>query len=215
MCNREFMRGILDHFFDLVVDDPPYGLNINNSMGRRKGEKKSSHKKITWDNCAPEAEYFNELFRVSKDQVIWGANHFIDKIPVASSCWIVWDKMLSENVSFAQVELAWTSFGSTAKKFTRSTTINELKVHPTQKPVELYKWIYSKYTRQGMKIFDPHMGSQSSRIAAYEMGLDYYGCEKDTQYFELGCNRFEDYKRMETRLFSPEETYFGQQKLFT
>ena len=114
----DLMREYEDNHFDLAIVDPPYGINVNVSMGRRKGDAKSDyHKFAGGDTCAPEPEYFNELFRVSKEQIVWGANHFISRMPIDSPCWIAWDKGFSEDVTFATFELAWTSMKSTCKKY--------------------------------------------------------------------------------------------------
>jgi site-specific DNA-methyltransferase (adenine-specific) len=134
---------------------------------------------------------------VSKNQIVWGANHFISRLPYDSSCWIVWDK--DNSGDFADCELAWTSFKSAVRKFKwrwngmlqeKMGVEKEERIHPTQKPVSLYKWLLSKYAQPGNKILDTHMGSQSSRIAAYQMGFDYWGWEIDKEYFENGNKRF-------------------------
>lgn len=181
-----------DKYFDLAIVDPPYGIGVNHSIGRRKGDKHSGHKPAIWDKDAPTEDYFNELFRVSKDQIIWGANHFISRMPLDSSCWLMWDKGFSEDLSFAQFELAWTSFNSTCKKYETPTNINGIKkIHPTQKPIQLYKWLLKNYTEPGMKILDTHLGSGSSRIAAFDMGFDFIGFEIDKDYFEAAEKRFQ------------------------
>jgi site-specific DNA-methyltransferase (adenine-specific) len=188
----EYMRGMPDNAFALAIADPPYGININESIGRRKGDKHSGRKKAVWDNQAPAVDFFNELFRTSKNVVIWGANHFIESMPRQNaSCWLLWDKKFSDGVDFSQFEMAWTSFPGMTKKFDKSPTTGEYKFHPTQKPVELYAWILKMFAKPvGGVIFDPMMGSQSSRIAAYKMGFDYVGCELDKEYFDKGCERF-------------------------
>jgi site-specific DNA-methyltransferase (adenine-specific) len=206
-----YMRGLPDKFFELAVVDPPYGINVNHNMGRRKGDKKSDYKPAVWDNCSPDKEYFDHLIRISRNQIVWGANHFISKMPYDSSCWLAWDKTFSNDVSFAQFELAWTSFDSTCKKFTLHPS-DLHRIHPTQKPVALYRWILENYAKTGDKIFDSHMGSQSSRIAAWQMGFDYYGCELDTDYFIEGNKRFER-EKMKQQLFTPEQVRATQTKL--
>ncbi len=146
MDNMEFMRTVPDKYFDLAIVDPPYGIGVNHSMGRRKGDKHSGHKPAVWDCEPPKMDYFGELFRVSKNQIIWGANHFISRMPLDSPCWMMWDKGFSEELSFAQFELAWTSFESTAKKYETPTNVPGVKkIHPTQKPVALYKWLLKNY----------------------------------------------------------------------
>lgn len=182
-----------DKWFDLAVVDPPYGIGVNHSMGRRKGDKPSGFKPAEWDSKPPQKEYFRELFRVSIHQVIWGANHFISRMPFDSICWLMWDKGFSEEVSFAQYELAWTSFISTCKKFDRHPTL-EKRIHPTQKPVALYSWIYSNYLPQGGKVIDTHLGSGSNRIAAHKaVNIEFYGFEIDKDYFEAQERRYKDF----------------------
>lgn len=183
----EYMRSLPDKAFDLAVVDPPYGISINHNMGRRKGDKPSEYKKVVWDSEPPEKEYFDELFRVSKNQIVWGANYF--QMP-PTKCFIVWRKpQISEDVSFSMVEFAWTSFDQTAKEWIGMSAEAD-RIHPTQKPVAL-AWIYSRYAKIGDKILDTHLGSGSSRIAAYDAGLDFVGCEIDPDYFKAEEERFE------------------------
>lgn len=184
----EYMRTLPDKAFDLAVVDPPYGIGINHNMGRRKGDKPSEYKKVTWDNKTPEKEYFEELFRVSKNQIIWGANYF--QMP-PTKCFIVWRKPhISEEVSFSMVEYAWSSFDQTSKEWIGMSAEAD-RIHPTQKPVALYAWIFSRYAKQGQKILDTHLGSGSSRIAAYDAGLDFVGCEIDPDYFKAQEERYQ------------------------
>lgn len=190
----EAMKEFPDKFFDLAIVDPPYGIGVNHSMGRRKGDKPSGHKPAVWDNQSPNKGYFEELFRISKDQIIWGANHFISKMSIDSPCWLLWDKGFSEDLTFAQFELAWTSFKSTCKKYETPTNNGQKKIHPTQKPIALYKWLLKNYAKEGDKILDTHLGSGSSRIAADSMGFDFWGYELDKEYFEASCKRFDQYK---------------------
>tara|TARA_R110000787_G_scaffold268570_1_gene375126 strand:- start:57 stop:650 length:594 start_codon:yes stop_codon:yes gene_type:complete len=178
-----------DNHFDLAIVDPPYGINVNVSMGRRKGDLKSSyHKFAGGDSCAPEKDYFHELRRISKNQIIWGANHFIDRNPVNSSCWIAWDKGFSDEVTFATFELAWTSFTSTCKMF-RGHPNAQSRIHPTQKPVKLYDWILKHYAKEGDKILDTHMGSGSIAIACHYSKNHLTACELDKDYYTLACDR--------------------------
>ena len=183
------MKRYPDKYFDLAVVDPPYGINIETS-----GDKCSDYKPAIWDNESPQIEYFTELFRVSKKQIIWGANHFISKMPFDSSCWILWDKKFSSDVSFAQFELAWTSFSGTCKKFDRFPNSSETRIHPTQKPVALYDWIYKNYLPNGGKVLDTHLGSGSNRIAAHKAGNIYFtGYELDKDYYDAEQKRFAAY----------------------
>ena len=188
----EYMKNIPDKYFDLAVVDPPYGISINHNMGRRKGDKPSEYKKVTWDSKPPEKEYFDELFRVSKNQIVWGANYF--QMP-PTKCFIVWRKpQISEYVSFSMVEYAWASFDQTAKEWIGMSAEAD-RIHPTQKPVALYQWIFGRYAKEGDKIFDTHLGSGSSRIAAYNAGLDFVGCEIDKDYFDAQEKRFAEHTR--------------------
>ena len=145
---------------------------------------------IAWD-VAPKEEYFEQIFRVSRNQIIWGGNYF--NLP-PTRCFLIWRKLtISEAFTMAMAEYAWTSFNSNAKvfEFPPQGKKDDERFHPTQKPIELYAWIYRLYAKQGYKIFDPFLGSGSSRIAAYNAGLDFVGCEIDKQYFDLQEQRFE------------------------
>lgn len=218
--NEDCMIGMArypDKFWDLAVIDPNYGIGEDGGSNHSRnkafgspsfGEKNTKRKVIpakkytpkNWDKEPPPKEYFTELFRVSKNQIIWGANHFISRIPFDSACWIVWDK--DNSGDFADCELAWTSFKTAVRKFKwrwngmlqekMGIAEKETRIHPTQKPVALYKWTLQRYAKPGDKIIDTHMGSQSSRIASYEMGFDYWGWEKDWEYYEDGNKRFKE-----------------------
>lgn len=185
----EYMATLPDNAFDLAIVDPPYGININMNMGRKKG-KKEKHTKKDWDKGVPPQEYFDELFRISKNQVIWGGNYF--QLPVTGA-WVYWHKSVPEGVSFADGELAWTSFKGTLKeaRIAYSGFVgSEGKIHPTQKPVVLYEWILTRYAKESDRILDTHLGSGSSRIAAYNLGFDFVGCEIDKEYFDKQEERF-------------------------
>lgn len=166
--------------------------------GRNLGGK--VHKKIiAWD-VAPEQEYFDELFRVSRNQIIWGGNYFC--LP-PTRCFLVWRKLtISESFTMAMAEYAWTSFNSNAKVFECAPQgkQGDPRFHPTQKPVALYAWIFANYAKPGDKILDTHLGSGSSRIAAWNAGLDFVGCEIDKTYFDLEEKRFEEHTR-QLRIF--------------
>lgn len=191
----EVMKGFADNHFDLAIVDPPYGININVSIGRRKGDKKSNYHKFAGnDSSIPNEEYFDELFRVSKNQIIWGGNYMTEYL-TPTPCWLLWDKGFSEDVTFAQFELAWTSFNSSAKKYNYNAAKQQNRIHPTQKPVALYDWLLSKYAKEGDLILDTHLGSGSSRIAADKAGLDFTGIEIDKDYFDASCKRFDNYKK--------------------
>jgi site-specific DNA-methyltransferase (adenine-specific) len=186
--NMEFMKNIPDNYYDLAIVDPPYGININVSMGRRKGDKKSDYHKFAGnDTSIPTKEYFNELKRVSKNQIVWGGNYMTEYL-IPSSCWLLWDKGFSEDVTFAQFEMAWTSFNSSAKKYDKHPS-QQNRIHPTQKPVALYKWILDKYAKENDKILDTHLGSMSIAIACHDYGFYLDGCELDKEYFDKGVQR--------------------------
>ena len=203
----DYMRTLPDKYFDLAIVDPPYGINAPKmAMGSGfSGGKYNSKKRLnggsgklknrvlnqsdcSWDENPPNEEYFKELFRVSKNQIIWGGNYFR---LTPTRCIVVWDKMQPwEN--FSQVEIAWTSFDKPAKLFRMMNggANVEKKIHPTQKPVALYKYLLSHFANKGDKIFDSHLGSGSSRIAAYEYGFEFIGCEKNKAYFVAEEERF-------------------------
>src|SRR5574343_732619 len=196
----EFMRSVEDNYYSLALVDPPYGIGedgkSNHSRGKLTKSKKYSIK--DWDNKPPSVEYFKELQRVSKNQIIFGANHFIENIPNAnSSSWIVWDKENGES-HFADCELALTSFDSAVRKFTfkwqgmlqGDMKNKEVRIHPTQKPVKLYDWLLANYAKPGQRILDTHLGSGSSAIAAHYFGVDFVGCELDKDYYNAAVKRF-------------------------
>jgi site-specific DNA-methyltransferase (adenine-specific) len=183
----EYMRTLPDKAFQLAIVDPPYGLNRKSTKGAGKLKKRvlnTSDISKRWD-IAPSKEYFDELRRVSENQIIWGGNYF-DLPPCR--CFICWDKC-QPWPNFSQAEFAWTSFDKPAKMFRHTSRING-KWHPTTKPVELYAFLLRTFAKEGDRILDTHMGSQSSRIAAHKLGFDYVGCEIDKEYFDKGCEWF-------------------------
>lgn len=190
-----------DKYFDLAIVDPPYGINEDGMSNKSRGKltKPKDYGIKDWDHEPPPQIYFDELIRVSKNQIIWGANHFISRIPYNSPCWIVWDKVNGET-DFADCELAWTSFDTAVRKLTfnwngmwqQDMKNKEKRIHPTQKPVHLYKWILDKYAQPNNKILDTHLGSGSSRIAAYKLGFDFAGFELDSDYFTASEKRFKE-----------------------
>jgi site-specific DNA-methyltransferase (adenine-specific) len=189
LCDcMDFMRDLPDNFADLAIVDPPYGINIETS-----GTYFKQFKTTGWDNIIPNKVYFDELKRISLNQIIWGGNYFLHFLGSAK-CFLIWDKLIGEGMSFAGAELAWTSFDKPTRIKKLLSRSENGKIHPCEKPIILYKWLLKNYAKPGDKIFDSHMGSQSSRIAAYEGGFDYYGCELDKDYFEAGCKRFDIYK---------------------
>lgn len=189
--NMATMSRYEDKFFELAIVDPPYGLGKKLTDGGGRHLKFKNHKEIQdWD-VAPSQEYFNELFRVSKNQIIWGGNYF-DLGP--SRGFIIWDKQQSVP-NFSACEYAWSSIDGVSKifRYRMAGCFGEQKIHPTQKPVDLYKFLLHHFAVPGDKILDTHMGSQSSRIAAHDMGFDYYGCELSEKYFHMGNKRFAQY----------------------
>lgn len=238
--NEDCMAGMTrypDKFFELAVVDPPYGIGEDGSKNHTRGGKIKfgakfgktgplAHSKkykpyYGNDKEAPGPEFFIELKRISKNQIIWGANHFISNNPIDSPAWIVWDKMNGAN-DFADCELAWTSFGCAVRKFEfkwngmlqGNMKDKENRIHPNHKPITLYKWLLTNYAKPGDKIIDTHLGSGSSRIAAWDMGFDFYGWEIDNHYFGEMQKRFETHISKPV-LFAPSEMYqFEQQELF-
>ena len=193
-----------DNHFDLAIVDPPYG--IGESKKKRENTKSSKWKKPTkkihntkdWDLQKPTKEYFNELFRVSKNQIIWGGNYFYLK---PTRCFLIWDKQQPQNVSFASCELAWTSFDQSAKTFyMRPQNANNIRIHPTQKPVKLYDWLLMNYAKEGDKIFDTHLGSGSIAIACHNLGYDLTGYELDKEYYDNAIKRIKNHQA-QTRIF--------------
>lgn len=187
----EFMKTKPDNYYDLAIVDPPYGLERFKKGGshiNRYGTEKQQ-----WNNEKPSKEYFNELFRVSKNQIIWGGNNF--DLPT-SEYFIIWQKGNAEDFSFAMCEMAWTNCKVPAKIYTKyHASCSDERIHPTQKPTDLYRWLLSKYAKQGQKILDTHGGSMSSAIACNMEGFDLDICEIDSDYFNAGVSRFNLYKR--------------------
>lgn len=209
-CNcMDYMKTLPDKCFDLVIADPPYSIGEDGKKNhsRSKLAKAQEYTPKDWDRKPMPKEFFDEIIRVSKNQIVWGANHFISRIPYDSPCWIVWDKDNGNN-DFADCELAWTSFKTAVRKFKyrwagmlqENMKNKERRIHPCQKPVDLYMWLMMNYAPQGGVIFDPMFGSGSSRIAAHRLGFDYVGCELDKEYFDKSCERFKN-ETMQLRLF--------------
>ena len=205
------MKEYPDNYFDLAIVDPPYGIGMDNSNKRTKPSRPNSYTKYPdfryhktdWDKNRPTQEYFNELFRVSKIQIVWGANYFCEYFPSGNG-WIFWNKLNGINNCFSDGEFAYCSKGVQSRYFECSTfdALNGGKdrIHPTQKPIKLYDWILLNYAKQGDKILDTHLGSGSSRIAAYRNGFDFVGFELDKDYYEAQEKRFKT-ELMQPRLF--------------
>lgn len=204
----EYMATCKDKQFDLAIVDPPYGIGEDGLKNHSRGgcARPTLYTPKKWDRETITAEYIKELRRISKHQIIWGANHFISSISIDSPSWIVWDKQNGEN-DFADCELAWTSHTTAVRQFTfrwagmlqGNMKDKEDRIHPTQKPVQLYKWLLKNYAKPDMKIIDTHLGSGSSAIACYDFGCDFVGCEIDKEYYEAAKKRFENHK-MQTKL---------------
>ena len=212
----DLMRETPDKFYDLAIVDPPYGIGVGDNkagMGRRKGDARASYKMGYWDSAAPDAEYFTEIRRVSQNQIVWGANHFIEMLPINSPCWLIWDKLFSNEVSFADAELAWTSFKSTAKKF-QCHPLQGDRIHPTQKPVALYRWLLANYAKPGDRILDTHLGSGSIAIACHYAGHHLTACELDPDYFAAACKRIER-ETAQAELILPPAIVHHQPELLT
>ena len=208
----EGMRNTPDKFYDLAVVDPPYGIGEDGAKNHSRGKcaKPNYYTPKNWDKETPKDDYFRELVRVSKNQIIWGGNYFFLK---ETPCWIVWDKLNGDN-DFADCELAWTSFESAVRKFTfrwagmlqGNMKNKENRIHPTQKPIALYSWIFKNYLPDGGKVLDTHLGSGSSRIAADKAGnIDFTGYEIDADYFEAHLKRWDNYKRQAVMTFPDEK----------
>ena len=182
----EGMKQFPDNYFELAIVDPPYGIGVNQmNMGGRKTIQPTDKK---WDNEIPNQEYFDEIIRVSKEQIIWGGNYF----PLRPSrCFVIWDKgEMMYGRSFAECEYAWVSMDKSARVYKLNPTQLD-RIHPTQKPIKLYKWLLKNYAKEGNKILDTHVGSASSLIACYDMGFDYIGFELDKEYFDKANERIE------------------------
>jgi len=201
----ELMARYPDNHFELAIVDPPYGIgeSSNNNKSRSKLGKSKDYGNKNWDDNSPNKEYFTELKRVSKNVIIWGANHFIENIPNAnSSCWIVWNKENGEN-DFADCELAYCSFKSAVRKIDlrwhgmlqHDMKNKEIRIHPTQKPVKLYEWLLMNYAKEGDKILDTHLGSGSIALACHNLNFDLTACELDTEYFNAAMKRLKQHKQ--------------------
>jgi site-specific DNA-methyltransferase (adenine-specific) len=200
----EFMKTCNDNEFDLAICDPPYGIGFDGhdtiTKEGHKGFTRSNklYEKKNWDSATPTQEYFTELQRVSKNQIIWGGNYFTDKLPVSRG-WIFWDKKITnaKNFTFSDGELAWTSFDKILKKITYdwigfgylNNSRGQKKTHPTEKPIDLYRHVLREYATKGDKILDTHLGSGSIAIACHEEGFDLVGCEIDNDYFNNAKKR--------------------------
>ncbi len=206
----EYMKGLEDNAFELAIVDPPYGIGESGKTNSTRGKLAvaKNYKSFAGDDLkAPEAEYFSELKRVSKNQIIWGANHFLDNIPYqhSSPCWLIWDK-INGATDFADCEMAMTSFKTAVRQFRfqwqgmlqGDMKNKEVRIHPTQKPVKLYNWLLANYAKEGDRILDTHLGSGSSAIAAHYGGFDFVGCELDEDYYKASVERLNNETKQES-----------------
>ena len=196
------LKAMADKQFDLAIVDPPYGIGMDKTHFKTKSSnaKPTEYGKKDWDNAIPSKEYFNELLRVSKNQIIWGGNYFVENL-TNSSCWVVWDKDNGDSIH-ADCELAWTSYNTGVRKVKylwhgmrqQNMKNKEKRIHPTQKPIALYKWLLSEFAKDGDKILDTHLGSGSIAIACWDMGYDLTAYEVDKEYYDNACKRLETHK---------------------
>ena len=196
--NMDLMKRYPDNYFDLAIVDPPYGIGAVKNIGRRKkwkSYKVDIHVKKEWDNEIPSEEYFNELFRVSKNQIIWGSNYF--GLPATKGI-IAWDK-ICDKTDFSDFELAWSSFDKGAKIFRLPIQAeSQRRIHPTQKPRQLYNWLLDNYAKEGDKILDTHLGSGSIALACHDRGFELTACELDKDYFEAAIKRIQNHTAQQT-----------------
>ena len=195
------LKGYADNHFDVAIVDPPYGIGesggkigVNKYRPNEVVRKEPKHKLKKWDSNIPNKEYFNELFRVSKNQIIWGANYMVENLP-PSMGWVFWDKK-NEGTPFSDGEFAYTSFKKGAKMYRLSskhgTRGGKDRIHPTEKPIKLYKWILENYTNENDLILDTHLGSGSIAIACHYMKRNLIGYEIDKEYYDAACRRFKE-----------------------
>jgi site-specific DNA-methyltransferase (adenine-specific) len=212
----EYMAGCKDKAFELAIVDPPYGIHEKLIRSGNTRPFSNMYKLNQWDKQRPTQAYFDDLQRISINQVICGGNYFADLLP-ATRGWAVWDKM-RDDVTCVNNELIWSSFDMATKMFRRSANLDngfisvEAKIHPTQKPIALYKWLLKTYAKPGDRIFDSHGGSFSSAIACQQMGFDFVGCELDKDYYEMAVARFHKQTR-QTEMFDYQPLQPASQQL--
>jgi site-specific DNA-methyltransferase (adenine-specific) len=191
------MTGLADSAFDLAIVDPPYGINVGKmTLGDNARNSRGLYKSVLWDDAIPGRAYFTELMRVSKHQIIWGGNYFLEYL-TKTRCMVVWDKK-KYGLSFADGEIAWTSFDRSTRIFSRTSSAqgdDKHKIMAVQKPVKLYEWLLLNFAEKGQTILDTHLGSGSSAIAAHNFGCDFVGCEIDADYYRAAVARFDDATR--------------------
>jgi site-specific DNA-methyltransferase (adenine-specific) len=194
--NMELMARYPDNYFDLAIVDPPYGIGIDGqkkSINKNPKHNRKEHTQKNWDNAIPTKEYFNELKRVSKNQIIWGANYFTEYLK-PTKAWIFWYKG-QRDLTMSDGEMAWTSFDTVTRQFelNRASLIAQNTFHPTEKPYKLYKWLLDKYAKPSDKILDTHLGSGSIAIACHDYGFELTACELDKEYYDKAVQRIKNH----------------------
>ena len=199
----DLMARYEDNYFDLAIVDPPYGLGIDGQKENKKGKQsdRKYHKQKQWDNKIPDKKYFNELERVSKNQIIWGANYFVKHLTKGTKGWVVWFKGQT-GLTMSDCELAYSSFNCATRvvNINRVDLLKQNTIHPTEKPIRLYQWLLENYAKENDKILDTHLGSGSIAIACHNLGYELTGCELDKDYYEAAMKRIEQHKQQQ-RLF--------------
>ena len=200
--NMQLMARYPDNYFELAIVDPPYGIGVDGAIHIRKPDRPSTwdmvekYEKKDWDDEIPKAEYWEQLLRVSQNQIVWGGNYFTEYLK-PSKGWVFWDKKFDKTFNFSHGELAWTSFNKQLLKVTKSskaeTNGGKDRIHPTQKPIYIYKWLLDKYAKQGDKILDTHLGSGSIAIACHDYGFELTACELDSEYYEKAIERIKNH----------------------
>jgi len=205
----ELMSRYPDNHFDLAIVDPPYGIGISGQKevkkkrvqrNRSSAQNRKHHKEKKWDKEIPTKEYFTELQRVSKNQIIWGANYFVKHLNKGTKGWIIWDKQ-QKGLWSSDAEIAYSSFNKPTRIFLQNRIILQQEggtIHPTQKPVKLYKWLLKNYANEGDKILDTHLGSGSIAIACHDLKFDLTACELDTDYYNAAMKRLTDHQKQLT-----------------
>ena len=194
--NMKLMSRYEDNHFDLAIVDPPYGIGISGQKEQKKGKKsdRKYHKEKDWDNEIPNKEYFKQLFRVSKNQIIWGANYFVEHLDKGTKGWVVWDKA-QYGLTMSDCELAYSSFQKPTRVYikNRAVLISQNTIHPTEKPIKMYEWLLMNYAKEGDKILDTHLGSGSIAIACHNLGFNLTACELDKEYYEAALKRLKQH----------------------
>jgi site-specific DNA-methyltransferase (adenine-specific) len=207
----KYLKTLEDNAFDLAIVDPPYGIGISGQKevkktrvqrNRSSAQNRKYHKQKNWDNAIPSKNYFRQIERVSKNQIIWGANYFVEHLTKGTKGWIIWDKQ-QKGLWSSDAEIAFSSYNKPTRIFLQNRIILQQEggtIHPTQKPIKLYEWLLMNYAKKGDKILDTHLGSGSIAIACHNLGFDLVGCELDKEYYEAACKRLKQHQAQQ-RLF--------------